>query len=172
MFIAREFSPKGGDVVVDALKIVKHSHPEASLWVVGERPPSSILNREGVVYKGFYYKHIPDQRQKLISLMASAFALVHPTTKDTNTLVISELAYFGCPAIASNRFAIPEYLHDEQSGYLLDEPRNSKSLAKLMCRMIENPREYKLMRKYTRENALANNTWDHVGSRIAKQIMI
>jgi glycosyltransferase involved in cell wall biosynthesis len=170
LFISREFIPKGGLVAVEALKKVRIAHPDAKLWIVGQCPPENIVNQNGIEYKGFLNKSISKENAKLIDIFSKSFALVHPTLKDTNTLVINELAYYGCPSIASNRFAIPEYLLEGKTGFLLNDPKDSNELAAKMCLMIENSDLYNLMRTTTRENALSNNTWDHVGNRISKVI--
>jgi len=170
LFISREFVPKGGLIVSDAIKIVREKHPEAKLWIVGQPPPNDITQQKGIEYKGFLNKNIKEQKQKLISIFSKTFALVHPTIKDINPLVINELAYFGCPALASNRFAIPEYLLDKKTGFLINNPQDPIELANKMIFMIENPKSYKEMRILSRNNALNNNTWDKVGERIAFEI--
>jgi len=170
LFISREFIPKGGITVVEALIEVRKKFPQAKLWVVGEKPPENILETEGIVYKGFFDKTDKKQEQELKTIFKESFAIVHPTLKDTTTLVINELAYFGCPAISSDKFAIPEYLIDGKSGYLLQNPRDQKELANIMLKMIEQKNKYLQMRMFARENAIENNTWDKVGERIIKNI--
>jgi glycosyltransferase involved in cell wall biosynthesis len=170
LFISREFIPKGGLVVSEAIKKVRIKYPSAKLWIVGQCPPKKILNSEGIEYKGFFNKTIPDEKKQLINLFSKVFSLVHPTVKDTNTLVINELAYHGCPAIASNRFAIPEYLLDGKTGFLLDNPKSADELADKMCLMIKKTENYQSLRTNARRNALTYNTWDKVGERIANEI--
>ena len=166
LFISREFVPKGGAVVAKAFTKVKAQHPKAQLWIVGDTPPEEILDQDGVVYKGFFNKSIQAEYAQLIKSFEQAFCLVHPTIKDTTTLVISELAYFGCPAIASNKFAIPEFVLPKKSGLLIDNPNDYFEVADKMCYMIENHKEYSQMREFTRQNAIENNTWDKVGERL------
>ncbi|WP_405606335.1 glycosyltransferase family 4 protein [Polaribacter sp. Asnod1-A03] len=170
LFISREFIPKGGLTVVDAITEVRKKFPKASLWVVGERPPENVLEKEGIIYKGFFDKSIPEEEKELNTIFKESFAIVHPTLKDTTTLVINELAYFGCPAISSNKFAIPEYLLEGKSGYLLSDPRDKKELASKMVKMIEDENNYSKMRRFSRENAILNNTWQKVGERMLKNI--
>ncbi|MCG1037810.1 glycosyltransferase family 4 protein [Polaribacter sargassicola] len=170
LFISREFIPKGGVTVVDALILVRKKYPEAKLWIVGEKPSDEILSNEGVIYKGFFDKSNPEEEKELNTIFQESFAIVHPTLKDTTTLVINELAYFGCPAISSNKFAIPEYLIDGKSGYLLDNPRDENELASKMILMMQDKSSYFKMREFTRENSVNNNTWDKVGERMIKSI--
>jgi glycosyltransferase involved in cell wall biosynthesis len=166
LFITLEFKPKGGKIVAEAIQIVRKTHPDANIWVVGEKPPEEILALEGIIYKGYFSKSDKQDYQMLLEIFSQSFCLVHPTLKDTTTLVITESAYFGCPAIASKRFAIPESVIHKETGLLLDEPRNPKELAEKMCYMIEHPELYNKMRERVRLSALENSTWEKVGDRL------
>jgi glycosyltransferase involved in cell wall biosynthesis len=169
LFISREFVPKGGLVVLEAFKKIAKDNPEAKLWIVGQNPGSVIIDEAGVEYKGFFRKNVAEELVQLKEIFAQAFCLVHPTLKDTNTLVVNELAYFGCPAIASNRFAIPEYIKDGETGFLIDNPLNVDEVAEKMQAMIEH-KAYTTIRNKCRSNALQNNTWEIVFEKIKSQI--
>ena len=114
LFISREFIPKGGMVVAQAIIEVRKTYPEANVWVVGAKPPEDILANVAIIYKGFFRKSVLDECKTLKDIFSQSFCLVHPTLKDINPLVINELTYFGCPAIASNRFAIPEFVYAQK----------------------------------------------------------
>lgn len=166
LFISREFIPKGGVVVAQAIIEVRKTYPEANVWVVGAKPPEEILSNEAIIYKGFFRKSVLDECKTLKDIFSQSFCLVHPTIKDINPLVINELSYFGCPAIATNRFAIPEFVIPKKSGLLIENPNDYFEAADKMCYMIENHKEYSQMREFTRQKAIENNTWDKVGERL------
>ena len=170
LFISREFLPKGGEIVVNALQQVRKIYPEAHLWIVGDKPSQKVLEIEGVVYKGFFDKSDTIQYKALLTIFSEAFSLVHPTIKDTTTLVITESAYFGCPAIASNRFAIPEFVEHGTTGLLINDPRDIQEVAKHMCYLIEHPLIYKSMRANVRTKALNHFTWEAVGVKFKQHI--
>jgi glycosyltransferase involved in cell wall biosynthesis len=170
LFISREFLPKGGEIVVNALQQVRKIYPEAHLWIVGDKPSQKVLEIEGVVYKGFFDKSDTMQYATLLTIFSEAYSLVHPTLKDTTTLVITESAYFGCPAISSNRFAIPEFIKHKETGLLLDNPRDANELATKMLWLIENLEAYQNMRQTVRAFAIENNTWAKVGDRFENLI--
>lgn len=170
LFIAREFIAKGGIEAVKAIQLVRTRYPDATLLIVGEKPDDKILKFPGIVYVGFLNKNVKEDLDKLKKVFSHAFALVHPTVKDINPLVINELAYFGCPAISSNRFAIPEYLINNKTGLLVNDPRNVDEIASKMLQLLNNKGEYNEMRKQARLNAISNNTWDNVLNRIVRVI--
>lgn len=171
LFIAREFIPKGGLVVAKAISELRQVHTNVSLQIVGEDPGEEVKCMDGINYLGFFNKQVKQEEDALKKIFSESFALVHPTLKDTNTLVINELAYFGCPAIASNKFAIPEYLIHEKSGFLVNDPRDILELKELMKTLVNmDATEYLKMRAFTRSNAIVNNTWEQVGKRISNHI--
>jgi glycosyltransferase involved in cell wall biosynthesis len=170
LFISREFKPKGGEVVAKAFKIIKEKHPNSYLNIVGDAPPENLQQLPGVNYIGFINKNIESERERLVNLFKQAFVVLHPTKKDINPLILSELGYYGCPAITSNAFAIPEYVVDGETGFLLKDILDVEELVAKMDYLITNKEAYTVMRSNARKNAIENNTWDAVGQRITKVI--
>lgn len=170
LFISREFIPKGGQIVVSAIHKLRKSYPQANLYIVGDKPSQKILEIEGVVYKGFLRKSSVKECTSLKSIFSKSFCIVHPTLKDINPLVLVELSYFGCPAISSNRFAIPEFIKDKGTGLLLDNPRDVNEVVANMLWLIEHPKAYKDMRQTVRNNAIENYTWETLGERFKQLI--
>ncbi|MGV8815431.1 MAG: glycosyltransferase family 4 protein [Gelidibacter sp.] len=170
LFISREFKPKGGEVVLKAFRVVKEKYTNIEINVVGDAPPEGFINDYGVRYIGFVDKKNEVEKRKLLEIFNSSFALLHPTKKDINPLVLIELAYYGCPAISSNSFAIPEYIIDGQTGFLLQDETDEQELAEKMEYLIVNRDAYLNMRKMARRNAIKNNTWNAVGNRIVNVI--
>jgi glycosyltransferase involved in cell wall biosynthesis len=103
-------------------------------------------------------------------LMAEAFAIVHPTREDTSPLVLTEAAYFGCPAVSVNRFAIPELVTDGVTGILVDAPASAVDVAGAIARMIENDDAYRAMRHEARERAIARFSWPAIGKFMSDRI--
>jgi glycosyltransferase involved in cell wall biosynthesis len=170
LFIALDFAGKGGRVAVDAFRRVKPTMPDASLRIVGERPPHDVLETPGVVYEGLLDKSDPAQMARLEELFATAFALVHPTIKDATPLVFAEAGYHGCPVIAPRSFGIPEMIVDGITGFLVDAPPAAADLAARMLRLCASEDDYRRMRISARTHALAKFTWEQVGNRIASEL--
>jgi glycosyltransferase involved in cell wall biosynthesis len=62
-------------------------------------------------------------------------------------MVIIEAGFYGCPAIASRAFAIPELLEHGRTGLLLDKPSSVDAVAEAMLWLIEHSEEYRAMRQ-------------------------
>lgn len=148
VFVSTNFKAKGGDVALAAFRSVRGRHPNASLIIVGDRP-ADFVPEPGVELAGLLHKEIPDEVLRFRAILAQARALVHPTNGDVSPLIIVEAGYFGCPAISSRSFAIPELVEDGSSGLLLDEPGDPHAVATAMFWMIDHDDDYRRMRKRT-----------------------
>lgn len=171
LFIALDFERKGGLICAEAFGKVYARFPQARLTIVGERPPDAIRSLPGVSYAGLLRKSVAEELEKLKAIYAKAFALIHPTSSDIQPLVISEAGYFGCPAIASNSFGIPELIKDGQTGFLIDIPLTAEAFATRMLQLCADRDKYLAMRAATREHTTSKLTWHAVGQRITKQMI-
>lgn len=106
-FVSTDFEAKGGSTVLSAFRKVRQRHADACLVIVGAQPPSDA-KEPGVTVAGYLRKEVPEEYALFRKTLAAARALVHPTNSDISPHIIVEAGYFGCPAITSNRFAIPE----------------------------------------------------------------
>lgn len=145
VFVSTNFAAKGGHVVVAALQQVRARHPGASLTIIGAPPPAADLP-PGVEVTGFLRKEDPSHIARFRDILSRARALVHPTRSDVSPLIIVEAGYFGCPAISSRDFAIPELVDDGVSGRLLADPARVDAVAQAMTWMLERDAEYRAMR--------------------------
>jgi glycosyltransferase involved in cell wall biosynthesis len=139
-FISTNFAAKGGPVVLEAFRRVRQAHPEAQLTIVGAAPAEiggDLAGEPGVTYAGFLRKEVPGELARFRAVLGGARALVHPTRSDIAPLLLVEAAMFGCPAIASRAFAIPELVADGESGLLLDAPADPAGVAAAMSRMLD-----------------------------------
>jgi len=170
LFMALDFAGKGGDVCVDSFRRVQLEFPETRLRIVGAKPPDAVLGTPGVTYEGRLDKSVASEMTRLQELLASAFALVHPTVKDATPQVIVEAAYHGCPVIAPESFGIPDMVLDGITGCLVAKPPNADAVAERMSWLLRNPANYRQMRGATRSRALANFTWELVGDRMASEL--
>src|SRR5205807_8994518 len=126
----------GGRVVLAAFREVKNLHPDASLVIVGDRP-TRHLSGHGVSITGFLRKEVPEEYRRFREILAGARAIVSATSSDICPLLFVEAGYFGCPVISTRRFAIPEIVDNESTGFLLDGSSDPITLAGVMSRVLE-----------------------------------
>lgn len=167
-FVATNFAAKGGHTVLSAFRALRDRHPDITLTVVGERP-AGMSDGHGVKFVGFLRKENPSEYELYRRILCRIRALVHPTMGDISPLIIVEAGYFGCPVIASNRFAISELVDDRISGILLDEP-SSRNVAEAMDWMLQNDARYRDMRLQARIKATGCHSKAAFGSNLRAMV--
>jgi glycosyltransferase involved in cell wall biosynthesis len=168
--VALNFRQKGGDLTLDAFKTLKPRYPSLTWHIIGGPPDGDWRSVDGIVYEGALRPDIPAERERLRALLADAFLLVHPTREDTSPLVLTEAAYFGCPAVSVNGFAIPELVEHGRTGLLIDPPVTSAAVAEEIAALLEDRERYLDMRRAARSTALEKHSWDRVGTVMCDRI--
>jgi len=168
--MAMNFHQKGGDRILEAYKSLKPRYPSLTWHIIGGPPEGDWESVGGISYEGALRPEIPAEQERLRALLADAFLLVHPTREDTSPLVLTEAAYFGCPAISVNMFAIPEFVEHGKTGILLEPPVTSDGVAQAIAGLIEDGDRYREMRRQARSTALEKYSWDNIGTAMADRI--
>lgn len=166
LFAALRFLEKGGMVTFEAFKKVYSLDSSVRLMILGEQPPSKVLEHPGVEYIGLLRKNIPEQLAQYTKILSSAFCIVHPTTMDTLAMVLLEAGYGGCPAIVSNSFGIPELVRHQDTGLVIDPPVSADEVATCMLWMLNHPEDYLRMRNRVRSHTVGSFTFDSMVTKM------
>jgi glycosyltransferase involved in cell wall biosynthesis len=168
--IAMNFTQKGGDIVRDAFVKLKPRFPALTWNIIGGRPGAHTAAIPGVTYEGILDPDRPRDRVRMSSILSNAFLLVHPTREDTSPLVITEAAYYGCPSVSVNVFAIPELVVDGTTGLLVGSPPDSDAVAQAIESLLLDRSRYLSMRREARSYSLRQFSWAKTGQVICDSI--
>jgi glycosyltransferase involved in cell wall biosynthesis len=168
--IAMNFRQKGGDLVAAAFRLLEPRYPRLSWSIVGGPPDFDVGATSRITYEGFLRPDRPSEYARLREILSSAFLCVHPAREDVSPLVLTEAAYFGCPAVSVNVFGIPELVLDGRTGILLDPPPEPAAIAAAIESLLLDAKRYDEMRRHARDYALARFQWPHVGAIICDGI--
>lgn len=152
----------------------KHSaaraaHANATLIIVGEKPPD-LSAEPGVSFVGFLRKENPNDLQDYRSILSRSRAVVNATISDISPLLPVEAGYFGCPAISSRRYAIPELIEHDRTGILLDDPSNVDEIAAAMTTMLDEDDRYAAMRRAAWTNTREHHSKDRFEDRLLTEV--
>lgn len=170
-FIATNYRQKNGALCRKAMDEVWRRFPEARLRIIGARPPANDLVPGRVTYEGFFTKSNPSDLVVFRRHLAEAFALVHPTDADTTAMILIEVAFFGCPAISVDDFALREVVSARNRSLLLSRPVTSEKLATTMLELLSNPDLYRASREAARAHAIPLLTPEAFQARLQQQIL-
>jgi glycosyltransferase involved in cell wall biosynthesis len=123
LFFARLEAYKGIDVLIDAMRMIEATSPmRAIIAGKGDRftpadLPANVEVRNRLI----------DDREAL-ELFSRSSVVVLPYTDATQSAVIAAAYAFGKPVIVTRTGALPEYVMDGRTGWII-EPRNARELA-------------------------------------------
>jgi glycosyltransferase involved in cell wall biosynthesis len=160
LFVGVEWERKGGPVLLEAFRLLRQTHPEARLTIVGCSPQ---ISEPGVHIEG----RVPLAEVPKYYRSASVFCL--PTLNEPFGLVFLEAASFGLPVVATRIGAIPEIVMDGKSGYLV-EPQNAVELAARLSELLRDPRRAEQFGSYGRQWVSHRYSWQETGHRLFSHI--
>jgi glycosyltransferase involved in cell wall biosynthesis len=169
LVIANDFHQKGGDYSYQAMKTLLPKYPSLKLHVIGGAPPQHIIEDAAVIYLGRLSKEVPAERQKMVELMSQSFLLMHMTREDINPLVPTEVGYFGCPTISIDKFAIPELVQHEETGFLC-KSYDIQEISDYLERALSDTKGYQQMRARTFAYNQREFSWEAIGNSVSEHL--
>jgi glycosyltransferase involved in cell wall biosynthesis len=172
LYISSMFSLKGGCEIIEAYKILKDMFNLELLIVTNKQ---TIPNK----YKEYIYSNhdikVFDNNlnnDDLVKLYAESHILLHPTFMDSTAIVIMEALKSGLPVIATDTFAIPEYIENNKNGFIIENPIKMWDLNYKInepCDFFGGKETARLLDKYksnTLYEYMINNLVEYIGSII------
>jgi glycogen(starch) synthase len=164
LFIARNsFKRKGGDLLLEAFKIVKKQVPDATLIFEGGSAPSNI-KLDGVEVKGL------SNQIELQRLYKDSYVLAMPSLSEPFGLVYLEALASNTAILGLNRGALPDITQNGKYGFLVDKP-NVADVAEKLIYMLNNKDIVMQKTKEAQKFVLNEFNWDTVGSKILDELM-
>ena len=166
LFVAKEFTRKGGSTVAAAFRRVRVTVPAARLLYAGAAElPSELANLDGVESLGLLDKTRPADLRRLLSAYREADLMVLPSRRDPFPTVIREAMSFSLPCIVSDIWAMPEMVIDRETGFLVP-PDDVELLAQRMELLLTDAALREKFGHAARARAEALFTWGAVGRKL------
>ena len=159
--IAQLIPRKGHAVFFDALPSILAKHPRTRVLVFGRGPLKDELTRK--VQKQGLDKFVRFEgfRTDLEQVIPHVDIVVHPAFKEGLGVSLLEAAACGVPIIACRAGGIPEIVQDKFNGYLV-KPGDSKSLARHIIALLDEPDQLQLFGRTGRELVLEQFSIDRM----------
>src|SRR6266850_688682 len=147
---------KGAPVAIEALASV----PEGRLLLVSHTVPglyAEIARRAGVYDRVLFSPALASIEQ----VYAACDAFVFPTPYDAFGMVIAEAMASGLPVITTREAGAAEWIANEVSGILVENPTDARELAGHMSRLSRSPENCHIFAEGGRR-AVEPHGWDSV----------
>ncbi|TDX01915.1 glycosyltransferase family 4 protein [Dinghuibacter silviterrae] len=152
LFLASEWSGKGGDLALQTLTLLREVHGEdARLIVCGCEPPPGIEHPDMEV--------IPLQA-KNSELLSTVHFLIQPTRADASLIIACEANAYGVPAITTETGGIPDVVQDGVNGYCLPYHADGRLYALLISELFKDQERYEQLVQTSRMRFEEKLNWD------------
>lgn len=131
LFVGKNFKRKGGYITYEAFKLLRESGKKVELYVVG--PTRDPI--ENPVNGYHFVGQIPFNEEAKYYNMCDVFCM--PSYFEAYGLVFVEALTFGLPCIGRDRYEMPFFIQDGETGLLLRR-EDPHELASLILRILDN----------------------------------
>lgn len=158
--LGRLVAEKGFDLAIEAVRMLRETHPDVRLTVAGDGDRREAL--EDAVRHGGLSDDVhfigwvsPDE---VPELLATATVVLVPSRTEAFGLVAAEAAMAGRPVVASDVGGLAGVVEHGRTGILV-EPDDAGRLAWAVRRMLEDPEATRRMGREARSAALDRFSW-------------
>ncbi|MGY2134555.1 glycosyltransferase family 4 protein [Hymenobacter sp. HD11105] len=117
LFLAADWSRKGGDDAVAVVNSLNIKGVKAQLYVVGTNIPAQHKNNKDVIAFGFVDKSSSYGEAQLITLFKKCAFLLLPSRIDLTPVAFSEASSFALPSITTDIGGIPSVIKQYVNGH-------------------------------------------------------
>ena len=160
LFVGRDFVRKAGDVVVDAVEMLRAEGEDVRLTVVGpDEWPLPGPVPEGVDFRGL----VP--REQLGEVFAATDLFVMPSRFEAYGIAFVEALSAGVPCIGRDACAMPEIIDHGVNGCLVHD-LDTEAVAKAIATTLSDDRVYEATAGAAADVA-ASSTWERAADELA-----
>jgi len=138
--IARLFSLKGHDQLMDAAPAIVKRHPDVRFFLVGDGVLLEHLRKRaldaGILENFVFAGLIP--RERIPEMLSAMDVLVHTSLREGLARVLPQALAMGKPCVSFDIDGAPEVVIPDETGYLV-RPGDSEGLATAITRLLDDP---------------------------------
>lgn len=166
LFVGYDFERKGGPFLLEAFSMLRKSHPDAELWIVG---PEAGDPAPGVRWHGVIDRRTEEGDRLMDSLHREATALIMTSRYEPFGNALLEAMAYGLPCVGSEVCAMPEIVDAGRSGLLVPYG-DPAALAEALRSLASAPERARAMGEEGFRRLHERFTWDVVTGRIAEEM--
>jgi starch synthase len=156
LFVGLQFERKGGDLLLQSFRRVRHHLRDARLVLAGV--PLGYVSEPGVTCLGVLDRNKPTEAAQLADAYASAHVFAMPTRFEPFGIAFVEAMHFGLPCIGPRAWAVPEIITDGETGFTVP-PEDREALTTRLLQLLRAPGQARVMGSEGRRKALRLFTW-------------
>jgi glycosyltransferase involved in cell wall biosynthesis len=159
LFVAGQWKRKGGDIVLQAARLLTERGIPVSVNLVGVRPEDLFPEGVDVTYHGRLGKEDPAELARMLELYRDASLFVLPTKQDCTPMVFAEAAMFGTPAVTADVGGVASVVRDGENGIVLAADATAADYAEAIAGLWSDRARYEALRRSTRDTYEKRLNW-------------
>ncbi|MHA7814431.1 MAG: glycosyltransferase family 4 protein [Phycisphaerales bacterium] len=167
-FVGVDWERKGGDIAVEATRLLNERGIPTELRVVGAEPQIDGPMPDYVKPLGWISKSSPEGLKRFTELLSEAHFLIVPTRADAYGFAFLEASAFGVPSLAPRTGGVPMVMVDNVNGLLFDLEDSGAGYADAVERLYNNPNAYKELALSAFNDHLTRGNWRVVGKQLVR----
>lgn len=164
LFLAKEWTRKGGDVAMAALEELGRRGVRATLTICGVRHPSNVSHPSLTVVP-YLDKNKPEQRERFRQILLDSDFMILPTRRECFGYVFCEAAANGLYVFTSNTGGIPGAISQGKNGTLLSPDADGVAYAQAIEDHFKDEERYYRGMRAARDAFDERLNWDAWGRR-------
>ncbi len=158
VFLGMYWHRKGGDIAVEALKLLRSRGIQAELTIVGTTP-SEEIDLPGVRVFPFIDKRKAHGRQQFRDILVNSHFMIFPSRADCSPVALCEAAAYGVPVVASDVGGIRTIV-TKRNGILVPAGSPAELYADTMMELMGDEGRYRELVHSSRERYEEVLNWD------------
>jgi phosphatidylinositol alpha-1,6-mannosyltransferase len=172
--VGRLVPRKGADVLIEAVALLRPSHPDLTLAVAGAGRDGERLQRLASRRRApvRFLGRVPDERLPALYACADVFAAPNRTRwggleQEGFGIVFLEAAACGVPQVAGDSGGAPDAVVHGETGFLVDRPAIPSEVASALERLLDDPAERRRLGERSRKRAVELFAYDVLAAQLA-----
>ena len=147
LFLGVEWDRKGGEIAVEAVRILNEMGFNSCLHIVGVSVPDQYKSKEYIKEYGFLNKNKEAENNLLRDVIAKSHLLLLPSKAECAGIVFCEASAYGLPSFAYDTGGVSNYVINGKNGYLLNPSATGADFALKIKEVIFDKNELDSLRK-------------------------
>ena len=169
LFLGVEWERKGGQIALDAIKILRDRNYRVKLQVVGCIPP--VKEAEAMNVIPFLNKNNPEEARQIFNFLQNSHFMFMPTRADCTPISFCEAASYGLPVISTDTGGVAAVVEPGETGILLPLNASSEQYADEIEILLQNPEQIRALSQNAREKYEKELNWSVWGEKMSKIIV-
>jgi glycosyltransferase involved in cell wall biosynthesis len=165
LFLGVEWERKGGDIALEAFRMLRQKGINAQLKIIGCIPPHDLSVDKNITVIPYLDKNNNEDVRQLEKIFMETDFLLLPTRAECAGVVFSEASAWGIPSITTDTGGVTTYVKDRINGYALPMQAKGNSYADLICKLYDDKAGLKKLKQTSRVYFDQHLSWEHWGEQ-------